>query len=247
MKQVKQRKETSSGREGRGRGRRGDHCDPNEEGTKAKRSARKPPAKASSDQSVPRVEESSPTPGEAVTNGTPTSDERDLILAEQVYLNQLSQECQSLRSKLDRQIDFHLQSIGHNPERGNARQRQFRELSWSFPSDVASLPKDFEILPCALNPSEVYQFTHFIRAFLYCVKRGRFIARESISVSALVVKARDLMQAYEARKALYEVLLKSSTLPEVKEVKRGPTHTMDDVWVALTELKTLVQSLINHK
>ena len=172
--------------------------------------------------------------------------EQELLLKTTLYISSLSKECHVLRDKIEKQIDKHLRTVGAVPERGNTRQRQIREMSWSFvalPGDLASMakayPKGFELLPCALNGSEVYQFTHLVNAFCLTLKGEGITQQEERPLTPLVTRTEDKMQAFEARKTLYTFLLAQA--PEevvIREEVRG--LTLKDVYTLLKEVKELL-------
>jgi len=169
--------------------------------------------------------------------------EQELVLKTALYISSLSKECHVLRDKVEKQIDKHLRAVGAVPERGNTRQRQIREMSWSFlalSSNLAKLyPKRLELLPCALNGSEVYQLTHLVNAFCLTLHGGEITTQEERPLAPLVTKTEDKMQALEARKALYTFLLAQAPAEVVThEVTRGPT--LKDVYELLKEVKELL-------
>ena len=176
--------------------------------------------------------------------------EQELKLKEALYLSSLSKECHSLRRQVEEQLDKHLRVIGVAPVRGNARQRQIREMSWSFLSLEEGYPKGFELLPCALNGSEVYQFTHLVNALCLTLQGEAVTQQEECPLTPLVTRTEDKMQALEARRVLYTFLLaqvpreatESVRKPRgVQQAERGPT--LQDVYTLLKEVKELLCSL----
>ena len=170
--------------------------------------------------------------------------EQELLLKTTLYISSLSKECHVLRDKIEKQIDKHLRTVGAVPERGNTRQRQIREMSWSFValgrSDSAKgYPRGFELLPCALNGSEVYQFTHLVNAFCLMLRGEGVTQQEERPLTPLVTRTEDKMQALEARKALYTFLLAQVPAEAViSKVTKGVT--LQDVYTLLKEVKELL-------
>ncbi len=235
MKQVKQRKETQheTRKEERVEHRRSSK--PSRRSTVVSKEDQAEVNLPNEDQRV-EVQSSSGSEGDAQETEALA---KELELKERVYINGLQHECQVLRSRIESQINTHLKAIGVTPERGNGRQRQLRELSWSFASLPAlAFPNGFEILPCALSNSEVYQFTHLIQAFVHCTRGGKVLTTKEQVIVPLATKAKDQMQALEARKALYEFLLAHSELREETRDERRERggHTLEEVWQLLNEL-----------
>jgi len=191
---------------------------------------------------------------EHIVEPTPEPTHEDLefseaiALQEHLHIASLTKECRALRQELDLCLNTYLLESKIVPLRGNSRQRQLREMSWTFLSLKKALPKGFPLLPCASSGSEVYQMTHFINACLLTLcqaEQWQYIENEALTT--LVEQGRDELEQLEAKKVLYSYLLallphlRLSAEPSALETRAHVTLTQ--VYELLLEVRELIVAI----
>ena len=176
-----------------------------------------------------------------------------LRIKELAYIAQLRKECSALRGRIDQHLNTWLALREVDKAIGNARQRQLREMSWTYLS--LNLGNDcsrgIHILPCAITSSEVYQLTHLINAFRLTLEednpRFEWVTNGNlVAIYPLAERGRDEIECLEAKKELYTYLLtlspetynSSDIQPKVRDHR-----TLDEVYNLLQEVKEVLSGL----
>ena len=167
--------------------------------------------------------------------------EEELALKQRQYTAQLRRECLTLRGRVDAHLSLWMREAGLKDLVGNTRQRVLREMSWTFLSLLAK-PAVHRSLPCAMTGSEIYQFTHLVNAFSLTLVPSEKLPpwQESgacVTIYPLVEKARDEIEAFEARRELYTELLQLSPTEPVSGAKHIEQVTLRQVYELLLEVK----------
>lgn len=194
---------------------------------------------------VPTIKESEEKVEQALEASEASEEElNELRLKELQYIALLSKETRAQRALIDQRISAFLQRHGLPAALGNERQRQLREMSWTYLS-LNKESKGVSILPCASSKSEVYQMTHLINAFRLTLEEESpqlQINGELVAVYPLAERGKDEIECLEAKRELYHQLISLS--PESKgAMKRSEQVTNQQIYDLLLKVKEMVNGL----
>jgi len=129
-----------------------------------------------------------------------------------------------------------------------SREEMIRQLSWSANTLNLQEEHNFEELPIAFYPQEVYYYTHLLNAYLYILENPSpnltLEQSKPTPINTKVTTCQDLDRVLEARLALFQDL---QALTSINKTKTTQTKrlSIEDRVTKLEEICSLLKSELN--